>query len=251
MRIALARASRRASACAAARAPPRRGRRSARAPRRPRAARGRPARSPRRPSPSAGRAPRRSASSGAERRVVRLRARARCASRPVTSPSRRSRAEERAPARSPSSSSASSQPSSAAAHVLLQDAERRVDRAARVRVPAAERARCSRKPRSVRNRSISSSGLIPGLEPAEHLEDQLVVEDDRRVRLLGADRAAPSLHLAAEAGEALERPELDDALPPCSVSAAADRVHELARERRVGERRRAAARRRAAQTSSW
>ena len=44
----------------------------------------------------------------------------------------------------------------------------------------------------------------PRLEPAEDLEDQLVVEDDRRVRLLGADRARVE-QLAAEAGEALDR----------------------------------------------
>ena len=55
-------------------------------------------------------------------------------------------------------------------------------------------------PCSVRKRSSSSSGLMPGLEPAEHLQDQLLVEDDRRVRLLGADRPRVA-QLVADAGE--------------------------------------------------
>ena len=65
------------------------------------------------------------------------------------------------------------------------------------------------KPRSVRNRSSSSSGLMPGLEPPEDLQDQLLVEDDRRVRLLGADRARLA-QLLSEPGEALDGAELDD-----------------------------------------
>ena len=60
------------------------------------------------------------------------------------------------------------------------------------------------KPCSVRKRSISSSGLIPGSSRRNDLEDQLVVEHDRCVRLLGADRAHVE-QLAAETGEALDR----------------------------------------------
>ena len=48
-------------------------------------------------------------------------------------------------------------------------------------------------------------GIDPGLEPSEDLEDQLFVEHDRRVRLLGTDRA----RLAPLAGEPGDRGELD------------------------------------------
>ena len=75
-------------------------------------------------------------------------------------------------------------------------------------------------------------GVDAGLEPAEDLEDQLVVEDDRRVRLLGAD-VARVLQLAPETGEALDRAELDDSLRAVQRQAGAHRAHELAREARV------------------
>ena len=60
--------------------------------------------------------------------------------------------------------------------------------AARVRVPAGEL-------RDVLEAVLGQEaqqlelGVDPGLEPAEDLQDQLLVEDDRRVRLLRADRA--------------------------------------------------------------
>src|SRR5439155_22808706 len=74
-----------------------------------------------------------------------------------------------------------------AADELLQDPERGGERPARARVPAAER-------RDVREAVLGEEaehlelGVDAWLEPPEHFEDELVVEDDRRVRLLGADR---------------------------------------------------------------
>ena len=126
---------------AAARAPPRRGPRSARAPRR------RPGSSRKTRSisssivavsrPSASGLGSSGRSSGRPRRR-----RARCASR--RSPRRAGAAGRGSgPGASASSSSASSQPSSAVRHELLEDAERRLQRPAAVRVPAARAAGCS------------------------------------------------------------------------------------------------------------
>src|SRR5207302_9124344 len=72
-----------------------------------------------------------------------------------------------------------------AADELLQDPERRGERPARVRVPAAER-RDVRKPVLREEPQHLELGIDSRLEPPEHLEDELVVEDDRRIRLLGA-----------------------------------------------------------------
>ena len=72
---------------------------------------------------------------------------------------------------------------------LLHDAERRVHQLALVLRTSRRAAAMCAKPRSVRKRSISSSGLSPGLDAAEGLQHQRVVEDDRGVGLLDADRA--------------------------------------------------------------
>ena len=113
-----------------------------------------------------------------------------------------------------------------AAHVLLQDPQRRRERAAGVRVPAAER-------RDVREAVLGEEAqnlelrVDAGLEPAEDLEDQLFVEDDRRVRLLRADVARVE-QLLAEGGEACDGPKLDGALVPLQREPRADRADELA-----------------------
>ncbi len=115
-----------------------------------------------------------------------------------------------------------------AAHVLLQDPERGRERPARVRVPAAERS-------DVREAVLGEEaqhlqlGVEPGLEPAEDLEDELVVEDDGRVRLLGADVACV-VQLAAETGEPGHGAKLDDAFGSLEREPGAHRADELARE---------------------
>ncbi len=121
-----------------------------------------------------------------------------------------------------------------AAHVLLEHAERRVERPADVGVPA-------REPRDVLEVALRQEaqqlelGVDAGLEPAEDLEDQLLVEDDRRVRLLGCDDAGRR-QLGAETGESLERAKLDHAFPGLHVRAGANHVHELPDVTRIGER---------------
>ena len=68
-----------------------------------------------------------------------------------------------------------------------------------------------------------------GLETPEHLQDRLVVEDDRRVRLLGAD--PPDVdRLAAQPREVRDSVELDDSLPAVQRLARTQRAHELPRE---------------------
>ena len=119
------------------------------------------------------------------------------------------------------------------AHELLENPERRVQRAAGVRVPAAER-------RDVREAALGEEaqrlelGVDARLEPAEDLEDELVVEDERRVRLLAA-HGSRLLQLAAEPGEPFDRPELDGAVRSLQRQPAPHRVHELARRRRIVE----------------
>ena len=89
------------------------------------------------------------------------------------------------------------------------------------------------KPCSVRKRSISSSGFSPGSSRRNTFRIERVVEDDRAVRLLGADRPR-GRELRAQAGEALDVVELDRrvARRPLRL-AGADQVHELAARRRA------------------
>ncbi len=121
-----------------------------------------------------------------------------------------------------------------AEHVLLQHAERRVERLADVRVPAAEL-------RDVLETSLGQEtqefqlGIDAGLEPPEHLEDQLLVEDDRRVRLLARDQARRR-ELRPERCEAFERTELEHAFACADSRAAPDHVDELAHVTWIGER---------------
>ena len=51
----------------------------------------------------------------------------------------------------------------------------------------------------------STSGLRPVVEAAEDLQDQALVEDDRRVRLLGAERAGPARPASSGATLAQQR----------------------------------------------
>src|SRR6478752_10671623 len=78
-------------------------------------------------------------------------------------------------------------------------------------------------------------GIDPRLEAPEDLEDQLLVEDDRRVRLLGADLARFA-QLAAKPRGATHRRELDDAFACRQLGTAADHVDELAHLTGIAER---------------
>ena len=117
--------------------------------------------------------------------------------------------------------------------VLLQHAERRVERAAEIRVPAPELS-------DVREVALSEEAeqlqlrIDPRFEPAEDLQDQLLVEDDRRIRLLGRDPSRLR-QLGSERREALERTKLDRPFVRLDGDAAADHVHELAYVTRIGE----------------
>src|SRR4051794_38278895 len=118
-----------------------------------------------------------------------------------------------------------------ARNVLLQEPERRRERPARVAVPAAER-------RDVAEALLGEEAehlelrVDPGLEPAEDLEDQRVVEDDGAVRLLGGDEP-PGTELAAERGEVLRRGELGHALRALERHAGPHRADDLPRQSRV------------------
>ena len=116
----------------------------------------------------------------------------------------------------------------APAHVLLQDSERRRQRPARVRVPAPERRDVGEVVLGEEAEHLEL-GVDARLEAAKHLEDELVVEDDRRVRLLRADVACVD-QLASEPGEALHRTELDDAFVTLQREAGAHCADELARD---------------------
>ena len=122
----------------------------------------------------------------------------------------------------------------------LQDPERRVHRAAGVRVPA-------RELRDVLEAVLGQEaqqlelGVDARLEAAEDLQDQLLVEDDRGVRLLDADRARLAQLLPSPA-EPPDRRELDDALAGGQLGAAADHVDELAHLAGIAERVEAAVR---------
>ena len=173
-------------------------------PRRRRAGRRRPARSPRRSSRSSsasasslGSSGAKAGSAGSEPSTVCIApddlaelAEARRAARSGSSRARRARAPSR---RAPSRTKPCMTPSVAS---MQPPVVRRTSRRA---------AAMFSKPRSVRKRSISSSGLSPGLEPAEHLEHQRVVEDDRGVGLLGAHRAARRVRPGRAAGRPVER----------------------------------------------
>src|SRR4029078_3106975 len=110
----------------------------------------------------------------------------------------------------------------AALHELLQDAERRRGRPTRVRVPAAEGGDVGEAVLGEEAEHLELR-IDPRLESAERLQDQLVVEDDRRVRLFGADGSRLE-HLPAEACEAGDGAELDRAFLPLQGQPTADRM---------------------------
>ena len=101
--------------------------------------------------------------------------------------------------------------------VLLQQPERRRQRAAGVRVPAPKR-------RDVAEALLAEEAqhlelrVDPGLDAAEDLEDERFVEHDGAVRLLG---------------EVLSRPELGHTLPALERDAGSHRAQDLARDPRV------------------
>ena len=109
---------------------------------------------------------------------------------------------------------------------LLEDPERRAQRSPRVRVPAAERGDVRETVLGQETEHLELR-VDPRLEPPEDLEDRLVVEDDRRVRLLRTDGTRVE-QLAAEAREPLDRPELDRPFLALQRQARAHCVHELA-----------------------
>ena len=122
----------------------------------------------------------------------------------------------------------------AVAHVLLQHAERRVHRPAEVRVPAGElrdvlEVALGEEPQQLELR------VDARLEPPEHLQDQLLVEDDRRVRLLGVITRADVSSVPRPAKPSSGR---NSSIPSVGLhrDAAADHVHELAYVPRIGER---------------
>ena len=91
------------------------------------------------------------------------------------------------------------------------------------------------KPRSVRKRSSSSSGLTPGSSRRNTLRisssSKTIDVFDCSLVIRRADR-----QLRAERREAFERAELEHALAAADRRAAAHHVHELAHVTRVGER---------------
>ena len=94
-------------------------------------------------------------------------------------------------------------------------------------------------------------GVDARLEPAEHLQDQALAEDDRRVGLLDADR--PHVDRAAEPGRRRCSAQRKRSVPSprATLGRAADAVQQLARRaRRRRARRRPSSRRRSAITRS-
>ena len=101
------------------------------------------------------------------------------------------------------------------------------------------------KPRSVRNRSSSSSGLIPASSRRKTFR---ISSSSKTIDVF--DCSAPTGRASRSSGpspgEALDGAELDGAFVPGSVAPDADQVHELAHLGRVGR-----ARRGPPSTSSW
>ena len=91
------------------------------------------------------------------------------------------------------------------------------------------------KPRCVRKRRSSSSGLTPGSSRRNTLR---ISSSSKTIDVFDCSLAisARGRQLRAETGEALERAELEHALAGLHVRAGADHVHELAHVARIGER---------------
>ena len=116
-------------------------------------------------------------------------------------------------------------------HVLLEDAERRRELPARVAVPAGERGDVVEAALAEEAQHLQLR-VGARLEPPEELQDQRLVEDDRAVRLVGADEASRA-ELAGERREVVGRAELDDPVVALQRQAPAHRAHELARQPRI------------------
>ena len=121
-----------------------------------------------------------------------------------------------------------------AGQVLLEDPERRVDLAALDLVPAGERGDVRELARGQEAQQLELR-VDARLDAPERLEDQLLAEHHRRVRLLDADR--PDLDRPRHARRRGLRPaEAQQAVLDRDVVALADPVQQLAALRGVGER---------------
>jgi hypothetical protein len=117
--------------------------------------------------------------------------------------------------------------------IRLEDPERGLDQPSRVLVPAGER-RDMRKSELGQEAQHLELRIDSGLEPPVGLQDQLVAEDDRRVGLLGRERARVGEIRAVPAE--VRSAELDHRLVAVNRRLAAHQVDELTGERRIGER---------------
>jgi hypothetical protein len=118
-------------------------------------------------------------------------------------------------------------------HEALEDSECRVERTAGVPVPAVERRNIWKVLRAQEVEHLEL-GVHAGLETSVRLEDESLVEDDGRVRLLGRER--PDLQrLARERRCGPRGTELDLSLGACCTAFVADEVDELGREVAIAE----------------
>jgi hypothetical protein len=171
-------------------------------------------------------------SSGAKAGLVASEPSAVCRS-PVTAPSDRRRSSSPSGSED-SSSSASSQPSRAPREVLLEDAERGVDQAALELVPARERGDVGELVRGEEAQQLELR-VLPRLDAAEGLEDQLLPEYHGRVGLLDPDGA--HVDGAPEAdGRGVRPMELEHAVLDGDLVLRAHAVQQLAPAGRVAER---------------
>ena len=117
--------------------------------------------------------------------------------------------------------------------VLLHDAERGLHEPAREGVPAGERGDVGELVLGEEAQELELR-VHAGLQPPVGLEDELLVEDDGAVRLLGVDHARLA-ELGAADGEPVHRPEVDRRLLPVHRRRASHEVDELPAEDGVGE----------------
>ena len=104
------------------------------------------------------------------------------------------------------------------------DPERRVERAGRSTTTSRASAGACSKPCAAEEAQQLELRVDPGLEPPVDLEDQLVVEDERRVRLLDAD-APRRAQLDAAGGEG--RRATRNSIVPSSAATVAPRAHQV------------------------
>ncbi len=117
-----------------------------------------------------------------------------------------------------------------AGDVILRDRERRFQRRAEIRGPAFERS--DRREATVGEEAEQLELRVHAcLDAPVDLEHEVVVEDERRVRLLATHRP----HARERAGRLAGRTELDHRLAASDVGLPAHALDELARELVVGE----------------